>query len=508
MVDLKLEFTRYLSSLGLSRVSIQNYISDISKFINWFKFTIELISGKKLSPENIDISHVYRYQKYLETGAVPEATKRRYLASVKKFYNWLAPANLTVQQSSQLIDSVPTEQTNKNILWDNNFISEFSLFLSSQSLSKLSIRNYLIDISKFIDWFEKFTSSRFFPNLLNKQNLKEYEEHLSKTGIPVNTRRRYQTSLNQLFKYMHPDTPIPTPPKPYQKAIKDIKEISSFKHYIPASLLLLLVFFSSLYLGFLSYNLSLPDVVRDEQETISANVLAETREKGLLRINIDTAISETLEVVKESSFSGLLTAHAGIDTTVLSAASADISDTLVVGAAGAFRVGTAGSVEQATGIRSSGSIFFTGLTSGTGSAVCLDASFRLITCAGAVGATGPAGKDGAKGDKGDKGDSGEEGETGATGPGGGTGAGGASGATGATGQTGPTGSTGATGPTGPSGIQGPTGSTGSTGTTGTQGPTGSTGSTGDIGPTGSTGSTGSTGTQGPTGSTGASGIQG
>src|SRR3989344_6269060 len=159
MIDLKLEFARYLSSLGLSRVSIQNYISDISKFINWFQFTIELTSGKRLSPENIDISHVYRYQKYLETGGVPEATKRRYLASVKKFYNWLAPSNLTLQHFSQFTDAVHSQETNKITLWDDSFISEFSLYLSSQGLSKLSIRNYLIDISKFIDWFEKLTST-------------------------------------------------------------------------------------------------------------------------------------------------------------------------------------------------------------------------------------------------------------------------------------------------------------------------------------------------------------
>jgi hypothetical protein len=92
-----------------------------------------------------------------------------------------------------------------------------------------------------------------------------------------------------------------------------------------------------------------------------------------------------LHVAGDGTRSAIFTSgNVGIGTTTP-------SSLFAVGSTSQFQVNSSGAVAAATGITSSGTISFTQLTTGTGNAICLDASNNLVTCTvgtGGVSGTG------------------------------------------------------------------------------------------------------------------------
>ena len=240
MISLQKEFTNYLSSCGLNKISIRNYLADLNKFISWFqKFT-----GEKLSETSLQSSHLNLYENYLNSASIPETSKRRYLTTVKKFFFFINSSLLPLNQIPLITSQPQSFITPKNqpasfssLSQDfnqlnhsaqtsdvlNELYRNFSAFLISQGLSKVSVRNYLNDLEKFISWFESQYSKNFDISSLNNSLINLFDQSLSLKEIPANTRRRYQTSLKQFLKFVNPEVILPAPPKPYQKVSKDTK---------------------------------------------------------------------------------------------------------------------------------------------------------------------------------------------------------------------------------------------------------------------------------------------
>ena len=187
MNNLTQEFSRFLLNQGVNKVTVRNYRYDINKFLVWFKIT----TGQELTADNFQLSYLNLYQQYLSSNNTHPGNIRRYLASLKKFYAWLkSPSDLPVIPSLN-----PPALANK-------IIHDFSLYLKLNGLSRMSIRNYLRDLSKFIRWFESVNQKSFSLDVLDQSIGQQYDQYLTKINIPATTRRRYQTTLNQFGNFL------------------------------------------------------------------------------------------------------------------------------------------------------------------------------------------------------------------------------------------------------------------------------------------------------------------
>ncbi|KKS95487.1 MAG: hypothetical protein UV73_C0017G0001, partial [Candidatus Gottesmanbacteria bacterium GW2011_GWA2_43_14] len=394
MPEILQEFINFLRSQNLSKNSIRNYQSDLNKFFSWFLVK----TGHPLSADRFSNTQLELF--FEDTAStVPPATLHRYRTSLRRFSLWLKPSEVKSSQPEEIVytNNLPLE---KQALKKVSLLSDsFAAYLAVKGLHRLSIRNYQADIQKFLNWFEKekaeiLTPENFQPDLIN-----QYLEELKLQQIPEATVKRYLISVKHFFRFIHPEKLLPTTPKPYQKIAKDNNLLKDFPRIsdraafymtprllaLAAFIFLLFIFSSVAGVRFIStyfqkndrsiknYNNISPDISSLDFDSFEkASVLASQTEKDLLEINIDTNINSALFVSKEASIAGLLSAPGGIVTSDLEANNISVNQTLVVGSGNAFQVGQTGSIESATGIRSSGTIAFTGLTAGEGKALCLN----------------------------------------------------------------------------------------------------------------------------------------
>ena len=181
MIDLIKEFTDYLFAQGFNKISVRNYASDLNKFFTWFRFT----TGKDIASSSIKILHLSQFENYLKSNNIPDSSIRRYMATLKKFYNWISPQEFIFPAKIPLMPIDSQKELNDNILWDNKLVQEYSNFLTVSGLSKISVRNYLSDISRFIRWFENIAST-FSPTLLEVHHISQYDQYLKENNIPEN----------------------------------------------------------------------------------------------------------------------------------------------------------------------------------------------------------------------------------------------------------------------------------------------------------------------------------
>ena len=314
MINLPKEFTTYLSSQGLNKISIRNYLSDIKKFIAWF----ESSSGKKISPQNLKSYHISLYEKHLLNNSVSNANIKRYITSVKKFSQFLLPAYKTSDNSNPVnFSPVSPTSTNMSASPLDNFSRTVSPsfhsalksssghppsfeqlvqtvsqrymgYLISQGLNKFSIKNYLADLEKFLVWYKVYLNSDFRPESLSGldlNTLENYHFHLIQKGITYSTAKRYLASLKQFLKFVNPEVILPAPPKPYQKVSKDTKVslFPSSPHHTPVSALV--CFWSSLSFSPQHISVTVLSIFREEDF-----LLKKTRRKSFPILIKDQAL--------------------------------------------------------------------------------------------------------------------------------------------------------------------------------------------------------------------------
>ena len=132
MIDLLKDFSRYLNSQGLNKVSVSNYLSDISKFVSWF--TRE--TGQTISAQNLKYSYISLYRSYLLQNQTPPGNIRRYLSSIKKFYFFLKPSTLS---SIPEISLPETSNFRSQQPENDRLFLNFKNYLQSRGLSRLSV---------------------------------------------------------------------------------------------------------------------------------------------------------------------------------------------------------------------------------------------------------------------------------------------------------------------------------------------------------------------------------
>ena len=185
-----------------SNATIKNYLADVRKFIRWF----ETQFNSPFNPLSINRSIIDAYTKQMElplssaiVGASPRSLKR-YHSSLRKFFQFLESEKLIV------VNPLMKMILENNQPVDPWHIKKFKNFLYASKASKLTIKNYLADITQFTSWLQKvFSSQEQFPEkeLLQKIDNALIEEYKSRLIYdaqlsPLSVNRK----LSSLRKYL------------------------------------------------------------------------------------------------------------------------------------------------------------------------------------------------------------------------------------------------------------------------------------------------------------------
>lgn len=183
-----------------SKITIKNYLSDIRKFINWF----EVQSHTDFNPEKITPETINVYKQYLSRHETPLSSVERYLSSLRGFFNFITNENLIranpFSRKTDLKQPPP----------DPFMIDKFRIFLLSGNISKLTIKNYLVDIKQLLTWVEKTINPQGTDIVkhINISVINEYKYQLTyQAGLsPVSVNRK----LSSLRKYINWIDTLPT----------------------------------------------------------------------------------------------------------------------------------------------------------------------------------------------------------------------------------------------------------------------------------------------------------
>ena len=86
----------------------------------------------------------------------------------------------------------------------SNLPREFAEYLRTKGLSKSSIRNYIADLTKFLNWFEVTAGEEFSPQKLDQNYIDQYQKYLREYGLPETSIRRSLATIKQLYSWIRP----------------------------------------------------------------------------------------------------------------------------------------------------------------------------------------------------------------------------------------------------------------------------------------------------------------
>jgi len=153
---IKDNFTKYLTSLGISPKTHKNYRSDISHFSGWLILKIRTFGSfvENLTEAVPFLSNdlAIEYKNYMVENSTPLKTVNRRLSTLRHLARYLV--------SSQIIDvdfmaGIENASDFKEVkMSEHPAINEFRSYLESEKVSNNTIKNYLSDIRQFMVWLE------------------------------------------------------------------------------------------------------------------------------------------------------------------------------------------------------------------------------------------------------------------------------------------------------------------------------------------------------------------
>lgn len=184
-----------LSQKNASKITVKNYLADIRKFIRWFETRYQTT----FTASAINTSVANEYTKQISTNA-PRSVKR-YTSSLKKFCTYLKAEG--VIQSNPF--EINTEEKKNEV--DPWLLQEFKNSLYNAKASRLTIKNYMIDIQQFLNWLYQITTAVEVVNnrasilgKINTELVEIYKNRLLEEAnlSPVSVNRK----LSSLRKYI------------------------------------------------------------------------------------------------------------------------------------------------------------------------------------------------------------------------------------------------------------------------------------------------------------------
>jgi site-specific recombinase XerD len=200
--ELLLSFHNYLlqGKNKASKATVKNYLADVRKFINWF----ELRFHASFTPSLVSTQVIEAYKQSL---LVPESqisissakSLKRYLSSLRKFYQFLITAGLT--DTNPFLNDIA-----KPVVVDPWKTQAFTNFLILAKMSKVTLKNYVMDIRQFQQWYERVGAiqDEAAPfQSITRATLEEYKNRmLYEAGFSAVSINRKLSSLRKYFSWL------------------------------------------------------------------------------------------------------------------------------------------------------------------------------------------------------------------------------------------------------------------------------------------------------------------
>lgn len=186
-----------------AKATVKNYIADVRKFISWYEIRYNLA----FTPKSVTKAVA---DEYLTSGSnavsgnvftASASSVKRYGSSLRKFYQFLQRHNLATSNPFEL---TPVYKQLESDPWH---IKEFKNYLILSNISKVTLKNYLIDVRQFTEWAATMFQRHENPveaSVLQKTDgfmVEEYKRRLLTEAnlSPVSINRK----LSSLRKYFH-----------------------------------------------------------------------------------------------------------------------------------------------------------------------------------------------------------------------------------------------------------------------------------------------------------------
>ncbi len=150
-------FIDFLTAGGASEKTRNNYRSDLRHFVGWTMLTI--ISRGLPNPQtHVDFVNLLTpellasYKLYLMDNQIPVATINRRLSTIRIFSKAAMHFGWTNQNPTASLTNLVGVQKTFNSF--DEIILHWKQDLEQQGASKSTIKNYLTDVRKFLEWTE------------------------------------------------------------------------------------------------------------------------------------------------------------------------------------------------------------------------------------------------------------------------------------------------------------------------------------------------------------------
>jgi site-specific recombinase XerD len=152
------EFFDKLNRVGISALSIKNYRSDVYHFVGWLIFSVRSLgvavdSFSECTPF-IQPQMGIRYKKFLVENRLSSKTVNRRLTTLRHLSRFLNDKHIITFDFTQDVSNIETG-SKTNIPADKALLMDFEKYLSLQTESKNTIKNYLSDIKHFLSWLQQ-----------------------------------------------------------------------------------------------------------------------------------------------------------------------------------------------------------------------------------------------------------------------------------------------------------------------------------------------------------------
>jgi site-specific recombinase XerD len=154
--SIKLEFVKYLDSLGISPKSHKNYRSDLSHFIGWALLKIRSFGSYAESLSEIvpflNSTLAHEYKKYMTENSTPSKTVNRRLSTLRHLARFLTSTQVVDLDFMAGVENIGFGGKKKPSTVP--VVEDFKAFLEAEKVSPNTIKNYLSDIKQFMSWLE------------------------------------------------------------------------------------------------------------------------------------------------------------------------------------------------------------------------------------------------------------------------------------------------------------------------------------------------------------------
>ncbi len=154
-VILEQSFIEFLTGQGASEKTRNNYRSDLRHFVGWTMLTI-ISTGLPNPTTHLDFVHLispdllHNYKLYMVENTIPTATINRRLSTIRMFFRCCLTHGWITHSPAETLINIRDDHKNNAPL--SAILTHWKQDLEKEGASKSTIKNYLTDVRKFLEW--------------------------------------------------------------------------------------------------------------------------------------------------------------------------------------------------------------------------------------------------------------------------------------------------------------------------------------------------------------------